>query len=593
MRRSVLILFLFANFSTVHGQSTLPSRPALGTIVDDLRFKDIRYLAREFKDLGDHPAYVFIFTNTTCPIAQKYWPKLKRLDEIYRSRNVQFVAVNASEGDPIADVAQQAIDFGVEFPFVKDVDGSCVRALGVERTPEVIVLDATRRIRYRGRIDDQYRIGGSQPAVKNDDLVAALDALLAGKEPPVAETTVDGCRITLPAPIVVEKRITFTEHVAPLLYQHCTECHRPNGGGKFSLITFEDASANAETIAEAVADRRMPPWYASRHQKFDNERGLSPRERETIVAWTRNRLRGDDAKLPPLPKFPNGEWEIGAPDMVTVSLQEQELPAEGFVDYKYDILPFIFLKETWITAAEIKPSNPAVVHHCNMGYVSLGEEFNETKNFITGRVPGGTAMNLGEGVAFRIPANSVVGLQIHYTTTGKPEKNRMSVGFKFPRDMVRQEMHHLQVARRRFEIKPEDPASEVKAVRTLDAPASGVGMFAHMHLRGKDMTFRALYPDGRNETLLSIPNYHYDWQQNYRWKTGAKTFPQGTKIEVTAHFDNSRFNPFNPDSTKTVRFGQQTVDEMMYGFFFYTKDGEDLDLKVDPKTGWRVSPGDG
>jgi hypothetical protein len=110
-------------------------------------------------------------------------------------------------------------------------------------------------------------------------------------------------------------------------------------------------------------------------------------------------------------------------------------------------------------------------------------------------------------------------------------------------------------------------------------------MFAHMHLRGKDMTFRAIEPDGRVETLLSIPNYHYDWQQNYRWKPGTKTFPAGTKIEVTAHFDNSPFNPFNPDSSKTVRFGQQTVDEMMYGFFFYTDRDEDLNLQVDPRTG--------
>ena len=101
------------------------------------------------------------------------------------------------------------------------------------------------------------------------------------------------------------------------------------------------------------------------------------------------------------------------------------------------------------------------------------------------------------------------------------------------------------------------------------------------------MTFRAIYPTGENETLLSIPNYHYDWQQNYRWKPGTKKFPRGTRIEVTAHFDNSRFNPFNPDPTATVRHGPQTVQEMMFGFFFYTADGEDLQLNVDPKTGRR------
>ncbi len=166
----------------------------------------------------------------------------------------------------------------------------------------------------------------------------------------------------------------------------------------------------------------------------------------------------------------------------------------------------------------------------------------------------------------------------------------MSVGFRFPKSPVRRQLHHEQVQTKRFAIPPGDPAHEVKAVRALKGEAEGVGMFAHMHLRGKDMTFRALYPDGTTESLLSIPNYHYDWQQNYRWAPGAKQFPPGTKIEVTAHFDNSKFNSFNPDASKTVRFGPQTVDEMMYGFFFYTLAGEDLNLRLDPRTGVKAEP---
>ncbi len=558
-----------------------------GAEVPDLRFKDIRYLTRSLADLGEDRTVVLVFTNTSCPIARQYWPKLKRLEETYRGRAVSFVAINASEGDSIPDMAQQAIEFGVPFPFVKDADGSCARTLGVDRTPQVVILDAAKRLRYRGRIDDQYRLGGARAAVSSDDLVNALDAVLAGKDPERKETTVDGCRITFPTPPEVTKSLTFNEHVAPLLDAHCVECHRPNGGGPFSLIDYDDVAAHAEMIAEVVADQRMPPWYASRHQTFFNQRGLSRRERDTIVAWTRDRARGDDAKRPPVPTFADGDWEIGKPDLVTTSIQEHSLPAEGFVDYRYDVLPFVFLKETWVSAVEIKPSNPAVVHHCNLGYMSIGAEFSD-QNFITGRVPGGTAMVLEKGVAFRIPAGSVVGLQIHYTTTGKPEKNRMSVGFRFPQEVVDRELHNVQVHTSKFAIPPGSPNHEVKSVRTLRQPATGVGMFSHMHLRGKDMTFRAIKPDGDVETLLSIPNYHYDWQQNYRWEPGKKSFPAGTKIEVTAHFDNSKFNPFNPDASQTVRFGPQTVHEMMYGFFFYTVDGESLGMKVDSKTGWKV-----
>jgi len=562
-------------------------RPPIGDEIDELRFKDIRFLPRSLDDFGEKRAFVVVFTSTTCPLVQRYWPKLKRLDEQFRGRGVQFVGVNASPGDTIPDVAQQAIDFGVEFPVVKDADGSCVRAVGVERTPEVVVLDSNRRLRYRGRIDDQYRLGGARPDVVHDDLQRALEELLEDRPVQVPETPVDGCRITPPSAPRFDLPVTFHEHVQPLLQRHCQQCHRRGATAPFSLITFDEVAAHAETIAEVVGEGRMPPWYANRQQQFANERGLSTVERNQIVAWAQTgRLPGDPEKASQPLTFHDSAWEIGEPDVVTTALGTHSLPPDGFVDYKYAILPYVFFDETWISAAEIRPSNPSVVHHCNMAYVALGQQFSEG-NFITGRVPGGTPMILDDGLALRIPKNSVLALQIHYTTTGKPETNRMSVGLRFPRGTVRQELHHVQATTSRFEIPPGAAAHPVKAVRILPCDASGLGMFAHMHLRGKDMTFRAIYPTGENETLLSIPNYHYDWQQNYRWKPGTKKFPRGTRIEVTAHFDNSRFNPFNPDPTATVRHGPQTVQEMMFGFFFYTADGEDLQLNVDPKTGRR------
>ena len=560
-------------------------RPKIGAEIPNLRFKDIRYLNRSLSDVGENKLTVLVFTNTTCPLVQKYWPKLKRLDAAYRGQGVQFVSINISSGDEISEIAQQAIDFGVEFPFVKDIDGSCATATGVQRTPEVVILDAKRMLRYRGRIDDQYRPGGARPEVGSDDLKLAIDELLAGRELKTAETSVDGCLITLPTAPEVKQPVTFYQDVLPIVQANCQECHRKGGNAPFSLVTREEVAAHAEAIREVVADRRMPPWYASRQQRFLNERSLKEAERNAIIAWTKTGLTaGDEAQAPPAVKFPDEGWEIGEPDILTTSLETHTLPAEGFVDYKHIILPYIFLQDTWISGAEIKPSNPAVVHHCNMAYVSVGEKFSD-ENFITGRVPGGTAFTLADGLGFKIPAGSVVGLQIHYTTTGKEEKNRMQVGFRFPRYVVRQELHHMQVTTRKFEIAPGASSHPVQATRTLPVDATGLAMFSHMHLRGKDMTFKALFPDGQQETLLSIPNYHFDWQQNYRWQPGTKKFPKGTRIEVTAHFDNSKFNPYNPDATQAVRFGPQTVHEMMYGFFFYTADGEDLNLTIDPKSG--------
>ena len=172
-----------------------------------------------------------------------------------------------------------------------------------------------------------------------------------------------------------------------------------------------------------------------------------------------------------------------------------------------------------------------------------------------------------------------------YVTTGKPEKCRLSVGLKYASGKVDKHLHFLYVVDTRFAIPPGAPAHPVKSSRTLPCEAEGVGLFSHMHTRGRDMTFTAHYPDGKSETLLLIPNFNFDWQMPYIYAPGKRIFPKGTRIECVAHYDNSGFNPFNPDPKATVREGQQTFHEMMNGFFFYVDRGEKLGLDIDGKTG--------
>jgi hypothetical protein len=473
------------------------------------------------------------------------------------------------------------------FPSVKDSDGSCVRALGVRRTPEAVVLDAEHRLRYRGRIDDQYRLGGTRPAPTHRDLQEALDAVLAGREVAVKETPVDGCPITLPKPPDPANPVTFAEHVAPLLQKHCQTCHRPGTAAPFALLTYRQVAARADAIAEVIAEQRMPPWYASpEHGTFVNRRGMTAAERDLILQWVRaGTPRGDEAKLPP-PPIPSKEalWRIGTPDLVLQTVETYELPADGDVPYKYAVLPTLFLDDTWIRALEIRPDNPRVLHHANIAFITSGEGFKQA-NFITGYVPGGEPMDLDEDVAFRIPRGAALGLQIHFVTTGKEEKCRLSVGIRYAGGAVHKQLRHMLLADHRFAIPPGAPAHRVEATRVLDCDAVGIGLFAHMHLRGKDMTFRAIQPDGKDETLLMVPNYSFDWQMPYRWETGKFRLPKGTRLECVAHYDNSTFNPYNPDPTATVRDGQMTHQEMMNGFFFYTDEGEDLGLDVDAKKG--------
>lgn len=558
----------------------------IGERIPNLTFKDIRYLPRSLDDFPQARAFVLVFTNTTCPVAQRYLPTLKTLEQEYRPQGAQFLAINVGADDSIRAVAAHALTHAMEFPFVKDSEGTCVAALGVERTPEVVVLDGERRLRYRGRIDDQYRLGGTRATPTRRDLVEALTAVLAGGNVAIAETPVDGCPIPRPQAAPLNTKVTFAGEVAPILRKHCVDCHRPGTTAPFSLVSYRDAKAQAEGIVEVVKDGRMPPWYASETtDHFINRRGLSAEEKQTIALWVRSGMElGDATKLPPPPTIPEDRWLIGKPDLV-LKAPRHDIPAEGLVDYKYVILPYVFLNDTWVQGVQILPDNQRVVHHCNMAYLVAGDSTKKA-NFITGTVPGGDPMTLDSGVGFRIPRGAALVLQIHYVTTGKPEQCQIAVGFKHADGVIQKQLRHMLLdSKNRFAIPPGAPAHPVSDSRVLDCDAVGVGLFVHMHVRGRDMTFRAVRPDGKSETLLVVPNYNFDWQMPYRWQPGTMKLPKGTRLEALAHYDNSSFNPYNPDAKATVKYGQQTHEEMFNGFVFYTDANEQLDLTIDPKTG--------
>lgn len=558
--------------------------PRIGDRIEKLKFTDIRSLPRTLDDFGKKKVFVLVFTNTSCPVAQRYLPALQAMENEYRSKDVQFVALNAAEEDTLIEAATQAVKYEIAFPVGKDFEGVCARALGVRRTPEVVVLDAERRIRYRGRIDDRYRLRGSRKGATSHELTDAIEAVLAGRKVATPETEVDGCLISFPKPRE-PRPVTFAEHVAPILQKHCWQCHSDGASGPFSLTSYKSAAARAETIVETITDQRMPPWFASHDfGPFTNRRGLTDDERAILSDWTRGGTTpGDLAKAPAPPVAPSNRWLIGKPDLVLEST-EFTLPAAGDVPYKYAILPHAFPDDTWIQNVQITSDNPRALHHCNMAFVQLTESFKE-ENFITGYVPGGEPMNLDRGTAARVPKGSVLALQIHFVTTGKPEKCKVSVGLQFPRETVQRRLQNIQLSDKRFAIPPGAPAHKVSASHVLDRDVVGVGLFSHMHLRGKDMTFLAHAPDGKTDSLLVIPNYNFSWQLPYRWEQGKKRFSKGTRLECVAHFDNSPFNPYNPDPKKTVRNGPQTHQEMMYGFFFFTDANEQLAIRVDPKTG--------
>ncbi|HUR28766.1 MAG TPA: redoxin family protein [Planctomycetota bacterium] len=570
-------------------QDAATQSPALGVVLHEKTFLDSHNLVRNLDELGEARATVIVFVTPDCPLARRSLSLLAELELALRSRGVRFVGLDPSVDASVVESAAAGVAAGVEFPMGVDEGGALAKALSVVRTPTVCVLDARMRAVYVGRVDASLRQGGEPVANARADLREALDDVLADRPVRVASTVVDGCLLTFDrAPDATAP--TWAERVGPLVREHCASCHAPGGVAPFELWDYRDGARRKERIEEVVRRGVMPPWHASRTAgEFANARRLPDEAREAILAWARGGAPAGDLVAHPDPARPAAStaWKIGEPDLVLTQLGRTKLPASGTVPYQYVLIPHAFTEDTWVEAVEIRPEDTRAVHHANLGWVRLGAEFTP-ENFITGYVPGGDVYELEPGQATLIPAGAVLGLQAHFVTTGTETSNRFRVGLRFPRTRIERRARHLEISNSRFAIPPFEPAHAVDATRKFPGAATGIGMFVHMHLRGRDVDVRELAPDGRETPLLVVPNYDFDWQSSYRWSKNTQHFPAETRVKARARFDNSKFNPFNPDPSARVKVGQETVDEMMYVFLFYTLDDEHLGLDVDPRTGFAM-----
>jgi hypothetical protein len=370
---------------------------------------------------------------------------------------------------------------------------------------------------------------------------------------------------------------TFSKDVAPIFAKSCMNCHRPGEIAPMSFLNYKEVRPWAKAIREKVVKREMPPWHADpAHGEWANDRRLAQKDVDTIKAWVDGGApEGDPKDLPSLPKFATG-WQIGEPDVVFYMPEEFTVPAEGAVPYTYFTVPSNFKEDKYIAAMEARAGDLSVVHHIVIYIRDPQESRPKRQDIGTGLLgalsPGMTPFMATPGTAKLIKAGSNIVFQMHYTPSGKVTKDRSMVGLKFLKSPVDKVITTTAAWDARFTIPPNAENYEVKASWPVEEGITIWSFSPHMHLRGKDYLYRAVYPDGRSEILLSVPKYDFSWQVYYYPKNPIK-LPKGTRIETVAHFDNSVKNPLNPDPSKPVRFGEQTWEEMMNGFFDYTVDG--------------------
>jgi len=408
---------------------------------------------------------------------------------------------------------------------------------------------------------------------------------------------------------------TFTKDVAPILYDKCVACHRAGEIGPMSLISYREVRPWAASIRDKVSNRVMPPWHADPHYgSFRNDRSLSAPQIDTIVRWVDGGSpEGNPRDLPAAPTFADG-WQIGKPDAVFEMPTAFEIPARGTIDYQYFEVQTNFTEDRWLQAGEARAGDRAHVHHIIVSVIEptgtrrpnvmtvkpilaegqtaaalvprAARELTEQQraglaragrfagaNMLVNWAVGEDAPIHPEGLAKRIPAGSTLLFQIHYTTNGTPGTDRSKVGFIFAKQPPEREVRTGAIANPAFAIPPGEGNHLVEAEASFTSDVKIWTMHPHMHFRGKDMTYTATYPDGRSEVVLRVPKYDFHWQTDY-WLKEPITLPKGSTLRVTAHFDNSTANRDNPNPKETVRWGDQTWEEMMIGFMTYTVEGQ-------------------
>jgi peroxiredoxin len=568
----------------------------VGKVVADFTLRDVT-TGKDVSLYGfrGKKAAVIVFGGVDCPVGNLYMPRLAELAKTYRDHGVVFLLINANAQESAARVAEHAKSHALDFPVLKDDRNVVADQLMIERTCEAVVLDASAVMRYRGAIDDQYGLGARRSEPSKRFVADALDAILAAKPVETSASTVVGCpidrvaskdtalknpRIRPAAAEIVAARkeeetkapvtvgaVTYAADVAQILQNKCQSCHRPKQAAPFSLLSYDDAKRWSGSIQEVVEDRRMPPWHADpRYGHFENDRSLSARERAVLLAWVEQGTPlGDPARIPPPRTFVEG-WTIGKPDVV-FSIPEQTVQAQGTVNYMYFRVPTGFTEDKWVSAIEPRPGDRAVVHHI----IIFLDDKKGRREHLAGYAPGEMPSIFPPGVAKRIPAGSDLVFQVHYTPVGKIKLDQSIVGFTFANEAPKYRAVTRGIAQQRFQIPPGAANHEVRSSMTFNADARLLSFMPHMHLRGKDFVYTAVYPDGRREILLSVPAYDFAWQSYYRLAE-PKIMPKGAKIECVAHFDNSEGNLANPDPKATVRWGDQTYEEMMIGYIDYIPD---------------------
>jgi peroxiredoxin len=540
--------------------------------VDNFMLVDQDLASHELYRLSDKPAIVLITQMNGCPISRSQAPAYKELQQQFAAKGVEFMMLNSATQDSREAIQKEAKEAGYDMPVLMDANQLVGESLGVQRTAEVYVINPkTWQVVYHGPVDDRSDYGGGQKKVEHRFAADALDSLLAGKPVQTASLASKGCLIDFPAKAKPTK-ISYAHDVAPILEKNCVSCHQKGSIGPFSMDNYAMVKGFAPMIREVIRTDRMPPYNADPHVgKFSDNKNLSPQDAKTLVHWIEDGSpRGEGADPLAAKQHIAQEWPLGKPDLV-LEVPAYTIPATGVVDYQRPYVKNPLTEGKWIRASTIKVEQRQGVHHLLTGYMkdipTAGQTANESRwgSSVGGYAVGAESEVAPTNVGTYLPAGGAIGMQAHYTPFGKEVVDHSKIGLYFYKagETPKMVMHNSVVVDNSIVI----PAGEArhKEIAYLEFPHDALlySAFPHAHYRGYASDLWIRYPDGKEKLLLSLPRYDFNWQRDYTFSEPVKV-PAGSKLVVHFIYDNSKENPANPDSTKTVVWGDQSWEEMFY-----------------------------
>ena len=573
------IAFISLPLSAADASAEREPRQAKPQAVTDFSLLD--YRGRHFElHRADARVVVLFVAGNGCPIVRQSISKVRSLRGKFAKDGVVFWMLNANPQDDRESIEEEARSFNVgSIPILLDEHQFVARSLGVTRTAEAIAISTKDwTILYRGAIDDQLTEGAIKPEASGKYLETALAEFLAEKPVTLAKAPVKGCLIKFEnATKDDDKPVSYAKVIAPMLQQKCVGCHSAGNIGPFAMSSYKKVKGWSEMMREVVLAKRMPPWHADPHfGKFSNDRSLTADEMGSLLRWIEQDCpRGDGEDSLALAQPKAERWALGQPDLIVPLPKPQSVPATGVLQYRYVDSQFEMPEDGWLRACVIRPDNRKVVHHVivRVKYPEGAKGKPEEEVFLTSWAPGNMTPECPPGTGKFLPKGARFNFELHYNTIGKPETDSSEMGLYLAKEAPKMVLETRTAENRDFSIPPGEADSRTHALYSFRHDTIIYDLIPHMHLRGSWFKYEALYPDGKKETLLSVPNYDFNWQTEYRLAQ-PKRVPAGTWLLCTGGHDNSAKNPYNPDPTKRVKHGLQSFEEMFMGFMNVAEVGQ-------------------